>query len=328
MYIPPVNNSTFILNNNTKNNNKERFNEAIIEGSTTTHTFVPIEIQKQILNELKNILQTDKIEDSGQISIYDKYISLYDISNLITRERKKYEDLKKQTGKLLEKVFDEYISSDCKCVVYDFDFDDNELIIGFNTSNYLNCDSITFAKINNDLYLKKDNSLYGQDIFNCASDILSDAYDQLIKFKDLFTQSTYDPNLINSKILIYISAYGTNIEVQNPKSVFNPYFSLKIDSEGDIIKNCNSSTVNNLIKNKEREIFKKSFIMINKCPKWMQEELYEIRKNQIIEEKRIEQERLEYEKEARRLKQLEEEKENKKQKRLQFVKKIFPFIQK
>ena len=90
-----------------------------------------------------------------------------------------------------------------------------------------------------------------------------------------------------------------------------------------IVKKINSVDVQDIVKNNELEIFKRSFVMIEDCPKWMQKELYEIRKNQIIEEKRMEEE-LKLKQEEQKL--IEIEKENKKQKKLQLIKKVFPFI--
>jgi len=71
---------------------------------------------------------------------------------------------------------------------------------------------------------------------------------------------------------------------------------------------------------------------IEDCPKWMHKDLLEIRRNELEEQRILELQRWE---EERRL-ELEriqiakkmQEKEERKQKRLELVKKIFPFIKK
>ena len=73
---------------------------------------------------------------------------------------------------------------------------------------------------------------------------------------------------------------------------------------------CNSGIINELLKDNEDEIFKRVFVRIDDCPEWCRQRLYEIRQNQLIEERH------------------KEEKEAKKQKRLEFARKVFPFLKK
>ena len=77
---------------------------------------------------------------------------------------------------------------------------------------------------------------------------------------------------------------------------------------------CNSSIVNEAFKNNEDEIFKRIFVRIEDCPEWSKKMLYEIRKNQLLEEQKIEDE--------------EKYKEMRKQKRLELKRKLFPFLKK
>lgn len=285
---------------------------------------VPPEDTKEILYELKKILETTKIKDDGQISIYDECISLYDVGLVRSKEYTKYEKTKERLKIKFENILRHKFGEFSKAIIYDFDFNNKELKIGFTKyGNYIDCGTIKLKKSNNNLYLKEADSFAdGQNIFKHYKDFLSNAYNELIKFNDLCTQNESHISMINSKLGVTIFESHIKIEKENPKNIFKPYFALLMFSDS-IVKKINSVDVQDIVKNNELEIFKKAFVMIEDCPKWMQKELYEIRKNQIIEEKRMEEE-LKLKQEEQKL--IEIEKENKKQKKLQLIKKVFPFI--
>lgn len=320
MYNTPINHTMLYF--------KE--NEEINSIFQSNFVNVPPEDTKEILYELKKILETTKIKDNGQISIYDKYISLYNVGLVRSKEYAKYQKTLETLKTTLRHILRYKFGSNAKAIIYDFNFLYNCLDIGFtNYGDYTDCESITFKKSNNNLYMEKDDThYYGKILFEEYYNFLSNAYDELIKFNHLFTQGEHKVPMINSKLNVQICYSYIEIEKENPKNMFKPYFALEFFSDS-ITKKINSIDVQNIVKNNELEIFKKSFVMIENCPKWMQKELYEIRKNQIIEEKRIEEE-LKQQEEELRLKQEEQklieiEKENKK---LQLIKKIFPFIKK
>lgn len=322
MYIPPVNHT--ILYFNSKGEINSVFNDFVN---------VPYEDTKEILYELKKILETTKIKDNGQISIYDECISLYDVAAVNNKEYDKYEKTKERLKRSLNDISKYKFGNNAKSIIYDFDFDDKILHIGFtNYGDYTDCKSITFKKSNNDLYIEEnDTCFYGKIIFEEYYNFLSTAYDELIKFNHLFTQSKHKVPMLNSKLNVNICYSFIEIEKENPRNIFKPYFSLQHFSNC-IVKKINSIDVQDIVKNNESEIFKRAFVMIEDCPKWMQKELYEIRKNQIIEEKRLEEEIKK--KEELKLRQLEEEANKqkeldlKKEKRKEIIKNIFHFIKK
>lgn len=322
MYIPPVNHTILYFNSN-----KET------DSCFDDFVNVPFEDTKEILCELKKILETTKIKDDGQISIYGECISLYDASNVRDKEYDKYEKIKKSLERSLRDILNYKFGESAKTIIYDFDFGDKDLRIGFTKhGDYTDCDTIIFSKSNNNLYLKEDDSLfYGKDIFEYCKDFLSNAYDKLIQFNDLCTQNKYHIPIINSKLKVDIVDSYIKIKKENPDNVFKPYFALLMFSDS-ITKKINSTDVQDIVKNNEFEIFKRAFVMIENCPKWMQKELYEIRKNQIIEEKRLEEEiKKQKELELKLLeeqKKIELEKQEKKQKKIELVKRIFHFTKK
>lgn len=333
MYIPPVNHTSIIFNRNSESITHFRIS------SSDDYVFVPQAANIEILKELRKILLTDKIKDDGQISIRDKYISLFDIQPLIADQKQKFENTKNffetKLVNRLEKIYNNY-----RVIIHDFNYEKKELRIGFTTSNsYMNCSTIRFSKNGENLYLIDSETIYGDDVFKECKDILSGLYDALMNFYDFKTQNNYRIQMINSNLNTNISYHGVCIERENPESLFKDYFSLRLYEDDKIVKKINTSEISELVDGNEIEILKKSFVMINDCPKWMQKQLYEIRKNQIIEEEKLEEEKKLIELEKRKMeehkKKLEEEKRlielekaSKKEKRLELVKKIFPFIKK
>ena len=322
MYGPHLSHTILYLNKNKETNS---WFDDFVE--------VPYEETKEILCELKKILETDKIKDDGQISIYADYISLYDVGLVRAKEYSKYNQTLEELKESLRRKLSYKFGESAKAMLYDFNYRNKTLDIGFtNSGDYTDCESITFKKSNNNLYVEYDKSLYyGKIIFEEYYNFLSNAYDELIKFDYLFNQTEHKIPMINSKLNVNICYSYIEIEKENPNSIFRPYFSLEYFADC-ITKKINSTDIQEIVKNNELEIFKRSFVMIEDCPKWMQKELYEIRKHQIIQEKRQEEE-LQKQKELE-LKLLEEqkkielEKQEKKQKRIELVKRIFSFTKK
>ena len=122
---------------------------------------VPSDDKKEILCELKKILETTKIKDDGQVSIYDECISLYDVGIVRSKEYTKYEKTKESLKESLRHILRYKFGNNAKAIIYDFNFDNNRLDIGFtNYGDYIDCESITFKKSNNNLYIEKDDTHY------------------------------------------------------------------------------------------------------------------------------------------------------------------------
>lgn len=323
MYIPPVNHTILYFDSCKEINSS--FSDDFVN--------VPPEKTKEILCELKKILETTKIKDDGQISIYDECISLYDIGRVRSKEYAKYKKTKERLKIKLENILKHKFGENAKAIIYDFNFNDKILSIGFTKyGNYIDCDTMAFKKSNNNLYLKEaDSYVWGQEILECCKDFLSNTYDEFIKFHDLFTQNKHRISMINSKLNVVIVESHIKIEKENPQNIFKPYFALIFFSDS-IVKKINSIDVQDIVKNNELELFKRAFVMIQDCPKWMQKELYETRKKQISEEK-LKEEEIQKQKELELIqleeqKKIELERQEKKQKRLKLIKKIVPFIKK
>ena len=272
---------------------------------TKINRYGPIANTKEILNEIKSTLL---LEENNSIDA----ISLYDIVSIVRRKKYEYEKLKDYYEERLNYLLHDHYSISYGIILYNFDYENHELSIGFSDIDD-DYNRMTFSKQDGDLYLKESEEiLYKDKLFFLFSSILSSLYDEFLKYEDFFNQSVYEIKTINAKFLVKINEYGVELYIPSNK-LFEPLFSIDAHSNRDVYNvGCNSGNVINTIKGSERELFKKVIVRINECPKWMQEELYELRKKQLQE--------LQIEEEKKR------NKEENKGKRLALIKRIFPFF--
>lgn len=258
-------------------------------------TYKPITKSSEILEEVKNILVCEPNKNTD-------CISLYDIAQLLKIKSNEYKSDKHSFEKHFDYVIESRYGSSSSIVVYDFDYDKDELRIGFKY--WENYDKIIFAKKDEDLYVKESESSRGKDILVALGDSLSKLYDKFIQYRDIKQQNSYRIKPVNSNFLVDVSYYGVDIFVNGGEFRIIKEFELSSHSyETGYDYDCNSSTVINALKGNEDELFKRIFVMIDDCPEWMQEQLYEIRQNQLVEQQKM-------------------------GKRLKLKMKIFPFLKK
>lgn len=278
--------------------NKEISTKAWEDNKTTKYS--PLTSSTQILEEIKNVLQSNKIKDTDCISIYDVFKVC---------AKRKYDEIS------LQKYYQYKLqrATNRDIILYSFDYDNKELSIGVKW--FGDYTKIVFSKRFGefgDLYIKRAETAFANNILYDVSDVLYEAYDKALSFKNFYTQSNFNIKAINSNFLVHITKNGVDV---TDKKYLDYKFNLCCFSErGNYKCECNSSKVNDAIRNYENEIFKKIFIKIEDCPEWMQQELYAIRQNQLDEEQKIEDK--------------EKYKQYRKQKRLELTRKIFPFLNK
>lgn len=274
-----------------------------------TKRYSPVNSSSMVLREIKNILESSN-NDS-----YD-YISLYEVSRIMSRKMKEYKHTVKEYEYKLENAIKSTNSSiyeNIYVTLHRFDYNNNYFSISINS---IDCNKNRSGEIfigvnDDDLYLLKSTFRYGEDIFLSVSEYLKPIYCFLLKYKDLLTQKSSFKNIDNSKLEFCINSYGVKIAFyQMDKFVFDLIYYIN-ENKYKYIK-CNSSKILEVVKGNEDELFKRVFVKIDKCPEWIRPILYENRKYQLDEEKRIEEEKLKEEK--------------KKQKILNIKKKLFPFL--
>lgn len=243
-----------------------------------------IVLKDAIIEEINKILSSDVVIKD------DDCISLYDIANVIDEVRDKQRQV--------ERYYDKYVEYGIRgAFLSGFDYEKEALIIG----NYLSKESkrVDVYKKGDEMIFDSQNELFKKDVINSASEIISKAYDELMKFKDSATQSHFKFHAINSDFLIDISWYGVDICVRSPYNRFMNFFELRFNKYG-YAQECDSISIVNAVKGNEAKIFKKIFVKIEDCPEWMRETLYDVRQKELKEEE-------------------------KKEKRLELKRKIFPW---
>lgn len=269
-------------------------------------------------DELRNILSTEENKDVDSIS-------LFEVSKLIKQERNRYEAVKRHWENRLESIIHSKYP-ELSLLLYRFDYNKKELKLGIcnSFSDYRiivdiirknkmyvpdeffddlskNIERMAFVKINEEIIIQQPIvSERSSKIKNLINDELLELYDVMSGYKYFFSCELFSAE--NAKnIIVNISDVGVILEIRkNLKQLHLLASSRGIEYLYTCSEDSFSNATSSLISGKEDEIFKKTFVKIDNCPKWMQPSLYEIRKEQLLEQKRIE--------EQKRQEQLEEQK--------------------
>lgn len=247
------------------------------------YEYNPVTSSNEILNEIKYILETDKNVDEESnytpITLDESCVSLVTIYKLIESELYNYKEKKEYFSKAIESTLKNHFS-DSRTILHDLDFKKDEISIGFEKYREdWDYPKIVFGFYNNDLYLKSAETYDGEKIFQIANEIIFEAYNELMKYKNLHTDSKHSIKVMNSNYVVNISHHG--VELCDSDAI-SPNFTLsKKTYQEDFSCDCNSRIILNTIKGIEYEIFKLTFVKIEDCPNWMKDKLYEIRKSEI-----------------------------------------------
>lgn len=279
--------------------------------------YKPITNKTEILEEVKKILVNEKTSNPDVITINHVYDVIYKYVNEFKEMKEKY---RKNIKYKLKSIYSDYAS----CCIHDFKYDEKILPIHFKKYSFDNdYDELEFSKNNDDLYVSKSSTvLYKDDYLKHLGDIISELYDELIKY-EYINDYKYGTRLVNSNFYIDISKYG--LTISNNKSPYANFELSKNTVNNTYNYKCNSNTVISAIEGNEDELFNRIYVNISDCPKWMQEELSILRYNELKEEankKRKIQEQKELEEFERLLK------ERRHQKILNLKHKIFPWTKK
>ena len=253
--------------------------------------YKPISSTKEILEELKKVLEQEKCKDKDSISIY----------NLMKLMRKKYEEWLSIENNL-NYYMERKINTDIFFFHLDFDCENKNLIIRYHG------DEAFFTKKDGDLIISKSAWCDAKDALGKCGDEISKCYDKFIE--DISFHRDYMKNIksSNSNFIINTSEYG--IYLSERKYGLSEFELCAKIYDDKYEYNCNSNNVTSVCRNNEDELFKRVFVKIEDCPEWVRATLCKNRQQQLLEERKL------------------EEKEMKKQKRLELVRKIFPFIKK
>ena len=248
----------------------------------------------EILDELKNVLIDEKIKDTHSISIYD-------ISNVISNINKKYYETISDYEIILNNIVSSFDSSS-NLTFCSFNHINNELSISFN-------EQLIIISKKEKLYIVKSELENDKEFLDALGDALTQFYNEMVKYSSYRSESSLRISPINSRFFINIGSFG--VDVFTKCSNENDDFNL-LSNNNKEYKYSGNFNIIDCIKGNEDEFFKNIFVKIDDCPTWIQNILYTIRQEQLMNEQKIEDEKI--------------YKDIKKQKRLNLKKKFLPFL--
>lgn len=274
-------------------------------------------VNLDVLNDLKDLFANPQHCDTDSISIYD-------VAALLRKTYFKIENIKDSYEKTMQYKVKEAIGEHYAVTIHGFDYKTGELSISliyyyrYSNESLNNRPSAKykFSKKDGDLYMteEKDGGHYKDKILPLLGKNLSDIYDWFLEIENFYTQSSPRIRPLNSGFLVDIGNHGVclfiprdwirKIPIGKEFQLSNYNWSNKYSCE------CNSNNVLEFLRGNESELFKRIFVKIDNCPDWMRDSLYERRQTQFEKE------------------QDQKEKAAIKEKRLDLVRKIFPFIKK
>ena len=261
------------------------------------HTQSPLISPSTLVDELNNICTQPDTESIDYISIYDLLVTIR--KHAAEKYELKDEYKSKINALLKSRFYDSFVS------IHDF----NDSAINISVHMHNRFEKFYFTKQYGDFFISKSTtSLYADDILSLIGAKVSELHEKLIalpKISSMFIGCFSDNFLISiSAENVYLDTVNQNFHLSSKNiSSFDPdYSTIRFSCD------CNSLSVNNFVKGKEKLIFKKVFVKIHDLPKDIQDELYEVRVKQLEEQT---------------IKRMEEAK---KQRRLATIRKFFPFI--
>lgn len=220
--------------------------------------------RSEILEELKKILSSENKESDC--------ISVYEVFRLMNRMKEEKSDLLEHSRRRFNKILGFGFYPKIKRLL----FDDLRLLIIWNDDSwhFLN-------KRDGDLYVSESKlgSLSSLTVLTYLGNNLDKLYDQCRQFSNDMHQEIRKLATVNSDFFVEINS--EKMSIYTSPNGFKLYW---CDSTNSF--ECNgSNSIINIIKGLEEEIFKRTFVKIENCPKWSRVTLYEMRQNQLLKEK-------------------------------------------
>lgn len=231
-----------------------------------------IDTPSKILEEVKKIIGNELCLDKDAVS-------LYDVLMIVRREYDNFKYLKNDLEDYMEHAMGDY-TFNLNPYDVDFDFENEFLEIAYNNSKAY------FEKVKGDLRLVKSNTYKGHDMIGNCGERISEDYDKCLKYRGLVTEYSRNVKCVNCGFVVNINSNA--VELFTPeKSFARPNFGLSTRHfDKDFEYECNSNLVVSAFRDKECELFKRIFVRIDDCPKWMRKELFIKRQEQVRKEEK------------------------------------------
>ena len=237
----------------------------------TTH-YEGVSNADKIIDSIKQILESDTNLNTGYISAFDLSCILYNINS-------KDENFKGILKSKLDMDIDYNISEDASILIYGFDYDKEELKVGFKRHKSSKWEDITFNKAHGDLRIVEAQSIYAPQVLSACHKHLSEYYDYCMSTKDYNNEWAHNVRSLDGFMKATISHCGITLR---DCTYINSR--LEIDSRSYLEKyevKCNSSKVLEALSNNKRNLLKKIYVKIDDCPSWCKKEVLDFRINQV-----------------------------------------------
>ncbi len=254
-----------VSHNQRVNKSNEATGSSLSRSAKSMTNYNPISSPKEILEELKFVLEAERNKDENSIAIYD-------VINLVRAKRKECQSSDRDLYYRISGLTGlDYLYLDI-----DYDSENRYLIVSYR------CDRMFFTKQNDDLVLVKSECYKAKDILGKCGTEISERYDKFIQDISFYRDYMNNVQSTNSNFKINSDEYSVDIK-------YNNSFTLSaMTYENEYQYDCNSNNVTSICRNNEDEIFKRIFVNIEDCPEWTHEKLYAIRKEQLKEQEKIE----------------------------------------
>lgn len=257
----------------------------------------------RITNREGLLEELEYLYDSSNRPKDEDIISLYDVFMLFSKTYASESRVKGIFTNRIENILKNKISNSIWLYSLNFDYSTRELTLRYS---YLKEDKkIVFSKNGDDVYIVRSDAPRANEVFSCIASVISEAYDELLNFEvfNTFRDGNSCIDVINSDLKASIS--HSYIDLYNKKRDYSRDFDISFGVIFDSRHvNCNSSIVLDLVTNNEEKLLKNAFIKIKDCPEWTQDILLETRKKNLEEERRIEEERLNAELKAEKIRRI------------------------
>lgn len=253
-----------------------------------------------ILTEVKRLLLLENTFDCN-------CVSLTDIISLLKRNKKNINNRKKYYKKRLEGVCKFLYPKFSNLVIYDLDYDNEEMIIEmcFSDKKY-GGGNFVVSKNDKGVFLKEDFTKdgKGKDFYLSCFPEINKCYVDFLQHKKYTEKSVIDLKSLNSNFVININSFEVSIHNRGLDDKSKFMLSWRLDTN-KFLYGCNSDWFFDVLENNEDKIFKNIFVNISDCPEWMHDELYDLRRKQMEDEQK------KYEKRKREEKDREEKERRK-----------------
>ncbi len=263
--------------------------------------------------------------------IYDQdCASVYEILMIYQKLDKQIKAVKDKTEKVIQTILKNRVESDLYCSVHDFDYDNRTLAIHLSSRWSSNWDKYQYHKEpDGTIKEKKLEGYHNYNVIGNVSEQILDLINFYLSIEETRIQRRNKIKSVNNDLFIDIDRYNIDVYIDKYGGYYmgiNPLYKSTFYTYSDKIEHSYAySDIMSKLTNHEMEFLQKIYVKIDDCPSWIREQLYNKRREEIVERQR------KYEEEMLQKRQLEHQEEtiesliedNQPQKKISMFQKLF-----